>query len=226
MVNCEFPGCSRETKVRQWCKACYYRLLNSGQIEKIRGPKGQCSIAGCDRMHWAKGYCRLHYRRWHDTGDPMVIQKKGANLPAPGDPVKRFWSKVDKGGPQGCWLWTAGVSPNTGYGNFWLESGTVSAHRYSWELANGAVPDGLHLDHICRTRACVRPDHIEPVTMQTNILRGVSPAALNARKTHCIRGHEFTETNTYRPPGRPDSRFCRECIRIRQREWNAKRRSG
>lgn len=209
--------------MRRWCKRCYYRLRRAGELDLIRGPRGTCSMPSCDAMHWAKGYCRLHYRRLLSNGDPLVVQKRGANLAGKQDPIARFWSKVDKDGPQGCWIWTAGLHPG-GYGNFWLDGKTVNAHRFIWELANGPVPDGLHLDHICRNRACVRPDHIEPVTMATNILRGVSPAALNARKTHCLRGHAFTEDNIYRRKDRPNDRTCRECLRLRAREAYAARK--
>lgn len=225
MTYCEFPGCAREVQVRQWCKRCYYRLRNNGQIEKIRRPMGACDVPNCSRLRVTATLCRLHYRRLQSNGDPLVVQKRGANLAGKQDPAKRFWSHVDKDSHHGCWVWTAGLHPG-GYGNFWLDGRTINAHRYSWELANGPVPDGLHLDHICRNRACVRPDHLEPVTMQMNILRGVSPAALNARKTHCIRGHEFTEENTYRQPGNPNSRICRECVRIRQREHHQRQKSG
>lgn len=94
----------------------------------------------------------------------------------------RFWSKVDKSGT--CWLWTASIRA-TGYGQFRVGKRTRDAHRVAWELTNGSVPDGLQLDHLCRNRACVRPDHLEPVTQRENILRGTAPTAVNAVKTHC-----------------------------------------
>jgi hypothetical protein len=86
------------------------------------------------------------------------------------DPVRRFWRKVNK--TETCWLWTAGKA-YWGYGWFGVAHRTpVLAHRYSWELANGPVPEGLELDHLCRVTACVNPAHLEPVTHAENVRRG------------------------------------------------------
>lgn len=125
--------------------------------------------------------------------------------------IERFWAKVDKTGD--CWLWTA--FRRRGYGRFTVNGRMVNAHRYSFELAGGTVPDGLVLDHLCRNRSCVNPAHLEPVTSRVNTLRGLTPAAENANKTHCKRGHEFTPDNIYRQPSRPRSRSCLACLRIR-----------
>lgn len=130
--------------------------------------------------------------------------------------VARFWSKVNKGGPVPdgrpeigpCWEWTSGRTA-AGYGRFYLaKRKPVYAHRYTWELLRGSIPDGLQIDHLCRNRACCNPDHLEPVTNRENGLRGVGAAAVNARKTHCKHGHEFTPENTYEGPR---GRQCRRC---------------
>lgn len=90
-----------------------------------------------------------------------------------------------------CWIWIGGISTNTKYGVFWLDGKSMAAHRVSYELYKGKIPTGLQIDHLCRNRACVNPDHLEPVTCKENLLRGET---LNAR-THCPKGHPRTEDN-------------------------------
>lgn len=132
----------------------------------------------------------------------------------------RFWEKVEKTDvcatglcPTGCWLWRA-ATHQKGYGQFWTGSrkdgsGQMSqAHIWSWEQANGSVPDGLELDHKCRVRNCVNPEHLEPVTHRVNVLRGQSTAAQAARRNSCPKGHEYTSSNTYFDGTK---RVCRKC---------------
>lgn len=122
---------------------------------------------------------------------------------------QRFWAKVIK--TDRCWLWI-GYVRSDGYANFMGHNGAPGyAHRFSYELARGPVPPGLHLDHLCRVRHCVNPDHLEAVTPRVNTLRGVGPSALNAGATHCVRGHEFTPENTLRYPSSPEHRVCKIC---------------
>lgn len=84
------------------------------------------------------------------------------------------------------------------------------AHRAAYQYLRGPIPDGLQLDHLCWVRRCVNPAHLEVVTARVNTLRGENPAAQNARKTHCHRGHPFDEANTYwRPDGGRDCKACR-----------------
>lgn len=116
--------------------------------------------------------------------------------------------------PEGCWLWIGRIDPG-GYGRL---SGRL-AHRVSYEEFVGAIPAGLTLDHLCYVAACVRPEHLEPVTIVENLRRQRS-----ASKTECKSGHPYTPANTYiRPSGQRD---CRECIRIRAREYYRRRRAA
>jgi len=124
----------------------------------------------------------------------------------------RFWPKVKK--TDDCWLWTAGLDSN-GYGLFRLDERRLGAHVVSYGLLVGPIPDGLELDHLCRNRTCVNPEHLEPVTSKVNWERGESITAINARKTHCIHGHEFTIENTYVWRG---GRKCKICSKERQRQ--------
>lgn len=125
----------------------------------------------------------------------------------------RFWSKVNK--TETCWLWTRPLNPS-GYAYFKLERRDQLVHRVSYEWAYGPIPDGLVLDHLCRVRHCVRPDHLEAVTQQVNILRGDGLAAAEVKRTHCPRGHPYDEDNT-RPDGHGHRR-CRQCHRDSDRE--------
>lgn len=114
--------------------------------------------------------------------------------------------------PSGCWSWTGQINRG-GYGHIGLRRlQGQHAHRVIYELTYGPIPDGLHIDHLCRNRACVNPDHLEAVTNHENMLRGISRPAVNARKTQCKRGHPFDEANTYRHRG---TRHCRTCAKAR-----------
>lgn len=128
---------------------------------------------------------------------------------------ERFWSKVDASGD--CWKWT-GASNNVGYGTFYANSTTTGAHRWAWEFLVGPILEGFEIDHLCRNRSCVNPDHLEVVDRRTNILRSQSFIAEQAHQSHCKWGHPLVESNVYVPPEHPTWRTCRTCKRRRKRE--------
>jgi len=130
----------------------------------------------------------------------------------------RFWEKVEK--TIACWLWVGGKS-GSGYGNFWTGTKQVGAHRYAYELLVGPIPEGLELDHLCRNRACVNPDHLEPVTCKENIHRGET-GKWEKIKTHCPYGHGYIEANTIMTNA--GKRQCHVCKLRRNRVYKAKKK--
>lgn len=126
---------------------------------------------------------------------------------------KRFWAKVEK--TDTCWLWRGYVAKH-GYGTYTIGPKTWRVHRYAYEQAVGPIPDGMQIDHLCRVRSCVNPDHLEVVTSRENTLRSpIAAAAVAARKTHCPAGHPYAGENLYAHPA--GYRICRACKRDAQR---------
>lgn len=148
------------------------------------------------------------------------------NQPAPLN--SEFWWFVqdrirkDEGG---CWLWTS--TKSDGYGLFNSRHlnpfTTRRAHRVIYQAVRGKLPQSVSLDHLCRNRACVNPEHMRCASNRENVLAGVGVTATNKRKTHCIRGHELSGKNI-----ESYSRFrsCRACHVIRQRQYVKKRRAN
>lgn len=127
--------------------------------------------------------------------------------------AERFWAKVDKSkGPQACWLWLNHLT-RKGYGLFYYKERLIPAHHFPLLLRDIIIPAGFQTDHLCRVRHCVNPLHLEIVTSRENTLRGEGPAAVNARKLICLRGHAFNSLNSYINVN--GSRECRPCRRER-----------
>jgi hypothetical protein len=142
----------------------------------------------------------------------------GAVLYADARLPERFWLKTKIVGD--CWEWT-GSRSGSGYGRIKINGRLEQAHRVAFALTEiGAL--GLELDHVCRNRRCVNPAHLEAVSRRENILRGTSPTAINAAKTHCSRGHELSDENVSMVRSRGARvRQCRECNKAKQRKRRA-----
>lgn len=127
----------------------------------------------------------------------------------------RFWAKVALAlDGSGCLNWL-GSRKRSGHGLFRIGGRNVYAHRWAWEEWNDPIPEGLVIDHLCRNPSCVNPDHLEVVTQRENVLRGMAPAAHNARKRTCDRGHEFVK--------RDGRRRCPRCDREAKRRYKRQR---
>ena len=124
--------------------------------------------------------------------------------------LDRIESRIERLPWSGCWLWTGAVNHN-GYAVFDVGNTQVRVHRFLYEQRYGIIVKP-QLDHLCRVRCCVNPDHLEQVTSKENTMRGIGPTSLNAKKTHCPLGHPYDASNTHvRING---YRQCMACRRI------------
>lgn len=123
---------------------------------------------------------------------------------------------LDRTDPNGCWLWTRAIS--RGYGHVWWSGKLHRAHRAYVKELGWDVPDGMHIDHLCRVRHCCNPDHLEVVTPLENARRGIGLGKRKHPVTHCPYGHPYDEVNTYLNPS--GSRACRKChVRWSREYW-------
>src|SRR3990167_7080157 len=130
---------------------------------------------------------------------------------------ERFRKKIRVNPETECWGWTGAVphglagNGGGGYARYRYDGKTGLAHRFAYRCLVGPIDDGMTIDHLCRVRRCVNPDHMETVTQRENTIRGTSVVAVNAHKVHCVRGHGFFPENTR--IRRTGGRKCRACTR-------------
>lgn len=162
-----------------------------------------CRDPECGSPVKARELCGRHYQSYRRSGELAKLTT-----------VDRFWAQVDKSSGA-CWVWTG---PRNGkYGRLGSDNRHLYAHRYSYELAVGEIPDQMTIDHLCRNTLCVRPDHLEVVTLAENIRRAVRVRPRKPPKTVCPHGHskELSAGGRW---------WCRECNRVRSRDRQRVRR--
>lgn len=194
--TCSIDGCEKPMKARGLCAAHYMRARRTGSPTGSKARTHPCAAPGCDRPVKDE-YCHMHRRR--------LARRGTLDLPTAED---LFFRHVTEDAETGCWNFSPAT--HNRYGQFTVEGRNWPAHRWLYFRMVAELPDSLDLDHLCRNRACVNPEHLDPVTETVNIRRGISPAAENARKTHCKWGHPLSGENLYMTPeGRRQCRICR-----------------
>lgn len=127
-----------------------------------------CMFSGCKEQHHAKNYCGGHYAQWRAAAGRRGLRPvKAVDPRLPGTSDERFWARVDKNGPKGCWLWT-GKPTDKGYCRVDFDGTHMYGHRYAYEQLVGPIPDGLQVDHMCHETLCVNPKHLQTVTQAEN----------------------------------------------------------
>lgn len=166
-------------------------------------PDRTCTVPGCGLPVRCSGKCRRHYNQWirttpKDQRKPSALRERILAM-----------VQVDDGG---CWRWQGYVGPK-GYGQVRGVGRTESAHGAAYREWKGEIPQGWTLDHLCRVRDCVNPEHLEAVPHRINLLRGETVTAQHAAKTHCPQGHPYAGDNLIvRPkPNGGSGRTCRTC---------------
>lgn len=121
--------------------------------------------------------------------------------------------------PHECWNW----NENRTYPTAYFDGNKEKAYRFSYSIFNGALKEGLVIDHLCRNPRCVNPEHLEQITNGENIRRGINPISENYKKTQCNRGHPFNVGNTYiRKDGK--GRMCKACRKVNQSNFQGKQK--
>lgn len=168
--TCTVPDCPKPPKKRmRLCSAHVARLARTGSLGTApvvshRTEPDPCKLDGCDgnTKGGAKGYCQRCYSRFRKTGSAETpLRSLSAQA--------RFQARVIYG--EGCWEWSAAHNPKSGYAVMRVDGTLRYAHRLSYELHVGPIPDGLVIDHLCMNRGCVNPAHLEPVTQGENTRR-------------------------------------------------------
>lgn len=174
--------------------------------------------------HCQKVLALLSDYKPHSHHSLYALSKRKVRIDSPEYPHvlrARLLTRTERDETTGCWIWTGGKTTK-GYASINAFGGPTRAHRVAYRLFVGEIPEGKELDHLCRTPACINPDHLEPVTHAVNVKRGRVGANMRDR-THCKQGHEFTEENTGRRSD-CEGRICLTCQRAATVAWRERNR--
>ena len=204
--TCKIEDCGGPPRALGMCMKHYDQ-------ERRAAPAPVCKVEGCKKKSATRGMCPKHYARWRKYGDTETVALVHND-------VDRRFRESYKVTASGCWEWQGHIEAN-GYARFTIGQDRWLSHRWAYERFVGPIPTGLVIDHLCRNRRCVNPNHLEAVTARTNILRGESIPAQNAVKTHCKRGHPLSGQNV--SIQKDGSRRCLACHSIRQKRSRARK---
>lgn len=218
---CSVNGCDAPVKSRGLCGMHAARLRRHGEVgdaakqHAVSYDGVECSIEDCGNRPKSNGLCSKHDHRARRYGDPTLGKATSTAASRFSAFVVTLPPPEERPGLGPCHGWSGTIAKN-GYGLFSPgETGRVLAHRWSYIQANGPIDDSLVIDHLCRNRSCVNPDHMEPVTNLENLRRGAGYGLRNGMRSTCINGHDYTPDNTYLDP-RGGVR-CRRCARDRDK---------
>jgi hypothetical protein len=171
--TCSLDGCDAPALARGFCNTHYARWRRNGDpgpAALLREKQGSCSVLECGRLAHSHSLCGVHYQRFRKYGT--------TELPTPPTLEQRLLKRVVRS-EGGCWMWT-GAKNLQGYGKISVQNHPEQAHRVSYEHYVGPIPDGMQIDHICHTRACINPDHLRPVTPKQNNEHRAGPSAVSS----------------------------------------------
>lgn len=194
--------------------------MSTEHTNTTRLRQSECSFPGCNKRHMAKGLCDGHWkqRKKGRSLTPLGFQRPKASQP------QIIYNEIPCPNPilEGLCHIFCGRLDRDGYGRVSANGKAIFVHRYVWEIANGKIPDGMVIDHMCRNRACCNVKHLRVVTNKQNVTENVVGNAwqVKAAKTHCPQGHPYNEKNTHyaKQYGKGKgglARMCRACNRER-----------
>jgi len=189
------------------CRSCWRR--EQAPAEPLN-PSGLC-MCGCGQP--APIATQSEHKRGYRLGEPLRYIAGHMQLRT--QEAYRVEDRGYSGGP--CWIWQRYIN-DQGYGVVGHKGGTVRAHREMYEKMVRPIPEGLELDHLCRVRSCVNPDHLEPVTSAENIRRNESPTSVTVREGRCRRGHDLSGPDAVYVHTKTGKRQCKACNRLRQQK--------